>query len=793
MDQVLFLNRVRELSLRVLAFLVPLWFLPFTQDVLNFQKRILLVILVTIAAVAWLAKTIKKGELNIGFSWLSVLILAVVVTTGISAFLSLWPYGSFWGWPFNISDSFITIFFLTLLCLLVSHTVQDQKELIALFTTFICAVIIAGIYSMLQLYRVFIIPLPFTKTPSFNTIGSITGLGILAAALLPISLAIASMSKSALRWQAWTLTILLLTIVLITNSFNAWIVLTIELLFLLGFGFWKLKQMPSSNWLPFAQALLVVSLFFLIFKFSLPGSPQTPLEVTPSKGAQISIVKNVLQEKPIFGSGPSTFVFDYSKHRQASLNQTVFWGTRFTSGASHILDWFATKGIIGGIAFIALLGVAVFFMVKLLLKSRDDYSNWILELGLLASLAGMAAAKIIYFSNFTLDFFFWLLLGAVGMLLMRRKNISLASPSFLSVSFSFIFLLVLILGLGLWFIEGQKYFAEARYFKGAQLLGRGESQKAIDKIISAINLNPSLDLYWRDLSQMYLSRIIQIAADKNLSDEQKQQEIQSAVTNATLAANQATVINPSNVENWNVRGFVYRNLLNIEGAFQAAVESYQKASVLEPASPFSFTELGRVYLTQAQSLAGQKDKDTKPQQEEALGKSLESLNKALELKADYSPAHYLIALVYVQQGKSDQAIDKLESARNSDPRDVGLAFQLGVLYYQADQMDKAQREFGRAKGLNPNYSNARYMLGLVYSKQGQNDKAIEEFEKVLELNPDNEQLKKILENLRNGKPALDSIQTSQPPVQENPSEIKAKNSSEVKTPVETETKTKSEE
>jgi len=116
------------------------------------------------------------------------------------------------------------------------------------------------------------------------------------------------------------------------------------------------------------------------------------------------------------------------------------------------------------------------------------------------------------------------------------------------------------------------------------------------------------------------------------------------------------IANGANVENWNVRGFIFRNLIGFQGADTLAIESYNKAASLEPASPFSYTELGRVYLAQAQTLASQKD--TTQSQQDALNKALDSLNKAIQLKSDYVSADYLIAMVYAQQGKSDQAIAK---------------------------------------------------------------------------------------------------------------------------------------
>jgi tetratricopeptide (TPR) repeat protein len=218
---------------------------------------------------------------------------------------------------------------------------------------------------------------------------------------------------------------------------------------------------------------------------------------------------------------------------------------------------------------------------------------------------------------------------------------------------------------------------------------------------------------------------------------------------------------------------VYRSLIGFAGAEGFAVSSYEKAVELEPASPFNVTELGRVYVLKAQNLANQKGKEK--EREEALSSAQEKLTMAIELKNDYAPAHFLVAVIYDQQGKTEEAIKKLEETKNASPQDSGLAFQLGVVYWQKQRYEKAQEEFERALKLNANYDNAKYMLGLVYDKRGQAEKANEIFTKLVETNPDNKEVTKILANLTAGKPALEDITPAQPPLEETPPEIQNPN------------------
>ncbi len=259
--------------------------------------------------------------------------------------------------------------------------------------------------------------------------------------------------------------------------------------------------------------------------------------------------------------------------------------------------------------------------------------------------------------------------------------------------------------------------------------------------------------------------------DPNLSVEEKTKEVNLALVSGADAIDQAIKIPPMNVANLNVRVFFYRNLIGIEKAGEVALDSYDKAIQLEPASPFAFGEKGRVYILMAQDFS-QKGKTELIIQ--TLDLASESLKTAIALKPDYVPANYLLAVVYDQQGKADEAISKLEETQNISPEDPGVAFQLGLLYWRKERTEEARQQFEKAISLDLNYSDARYMLGLAYDKEGNKEKAKNEFEKLITQNPENEQLKKILENLEKGLPALEGIsalQSSLPVLPEAPSEI----------------------
>jgi hypothetical protein len=81
----------------------------------------------------------------------------------------------------------------------------------------------------------------------------------------------------------------------------------------------------------------------------------------------------VYNANPIFGSGPGTFVQDWSLYRPRELNNTIFWNSDFDTGIGFIPTSFITTGAVGAIAWIVFL--ALFLMTgfrTLVIRSKED-------------------------------------------------------------------------------------------------------------------------------------------------------------------------------------------------------------------------------------------------------------------------------------------------------------------------------------------------------------------------------------------------------------------------------------
>jgi len=106
-----------------------------------------------------------------------------------------------------------------------------------------------------------------------------------------------------------------------------------------------------------------------------------------------------------------------------------------------------------------------------------------------------------------------------------------------------------------------------------------------------------------------------------------------------------------------------------------------------------------------------------------------------------------IALIYVQQGKNDVAIEAIQEARSIQPDDTSLILNEADLYIRISNNsdDESERDLYRKKfkelmelaiTKDPENGILYYNLGVISSEQGENDSALEYYKKAIEFKPD---------------------------------------------------------
>ena len=752
--------------------MVPIFALPFTSELVDFNKQFLLYALVTLGILSWLGGAILEKKLDLRTSALDIPLGLFWLFALVSSLISKDRIMSFWGDWSALSWGFVPLTFYILFYFLVVNNIREAKQ-------FKTAAILLGASALAAIlyfinWRFGIISLKNSIAPAWNTVSGLTSLfGIFLDFIIVLAMAFL-LEKKRRRWGItnifWMVVGLLsFWVVLMIGFKSVWAILAVSIFLLLVFAISRLEEIRITL-VTVAFTILVLSLLFTFLGVPKFLAAPLPLEVSLSPGVSWDIARDNLTsgfKTFLFGSGPSTFIYDFSSFRPETFNNNFAWNTRFTRPYDAALDILSGHGILGIIFFVAtalaVLGVLFFMWLgrpqkKLLRKlmsagdsvfheravdadadvGGDDEGVFTLFIGFatiwLVSLIGLF---VISFSTIHW-FIFFLSLGlalSAGSLFskfgIRTFHISLqTSPQYTLVSsFSFILVITAIIVLGTYL--GRFYVGEVAYAKGLRLSAAAENMDlVIQKLGSAIELNSTRAPYHLTLAQAYITR-------GNIEFGKSQPNVNlitSLLASAVNEARAATDLSPANVANWDFLATMYFNARSLSpnaNAFAAA--ALERAVTLEKTNPTLHLSLGN-----AKMLA----KDLKAAREQ--------FEEAVRLKPDYVLAYADLSVLDESEGKLNEAIEHMAIAAQLSQNDPTPIFQLGRLYYnrgKSDDLARAEQLFAISIQMNPNYSDALWSLGLLYERWGRTSDALSLYRRVQTLNPGNTDVAKKVRNL----------------------------------------------
>jgi len=752
-------DKISRWCLYLVFLLTPLFFLPWTVFPLAFNKQTLLVALVLLAAISWLAGGIAKGELVYAKSFLNPIIVGLVIFSAVSAWLSGAKIPGLFGINGGETDVFINILSFSLFLFLAAAIFRNSQERQFIIILFLVGALAVIVYSFLQILNWWLLPWEFTRSAAFNPIGTTNALSIYVGLVFVLALSLfylGGRENFFAKNKFWRVALLILAAVSFLMAFligywpvfagwaAAVLVLTIAVLKLKGIS-------DSKNHLPLFTLLVVLVLLLLsqfnVLVFRLP-SFNLPPEVSPNLSASWGVVKRTSEENIknfIFGSGPATYQYKYALYRGGDLNVTPFWSTRFSHGinsfTTHLVNW-GTAGTLLWLIFLIVLLVESWRGAIASVKKRWSVT-WVIFIALLY----LTVLLFFYPPNFTLYFTIFAL-GSLAIGIRSDSGSRYTAFSLAGNQQKTFFLLVtamviVVISAALLYFQGQRYLAALYFDRGVKTMARtNDIEQALPYFIKASRLDARNDFYLRSLAGARVAGIDQLLEKRSsISRKELEAALSDNLQRAVEAAQSATKVNRLNSQNWLSLAQVYENFINlVSGSAALAFTAYEKAVQLEPTNPAVYAGWGRAYF-----VAGD------------YPKAIAQLEKAISLKFDYAPAHFLLVQVADRRGQVEEAIAKADRIKNLDPDNAGLLFQIGLLHYRAGRLDQARKELDSAVKLQPDYSNARYFLGLVYSRQGAKEKAIEQLTAVSRLNPDNQEVKLMIENIRSGKPALAGV------------------------------------
>lgn len=662
------INRVIFGILVFVTGLIPLLFTTFTTEFFEIPKIILLAIAVLVLLILWSFSWVLSGKVIITRTPLDLPLLLLLGTVLISTFLSDSRYVSIFGNFPRIHGSAISWVLYILLYFIAVSNIKGVFQTRIIVFTLIGSIVVNSIIAILSYAGVYL-PLAFAKNMAFNPAGSSFSAAALSLMLLPIIyIHILRPSKIlGLPVALISSVVFGITIAILGSLTLQIIALCLVLLILLLADKTELK-----NSLPFLITPVIVSAVILGLSF-IPLAKKNPLqnfretftsnfqELQLPVKASWKVAVSSFRDAPAFGTGPSTFLFNFTQYKPVNLNLTPLWNFRFDTSYNEFFQVLATMGALGFLAFLFF----VLMGMKLGLKVLRHSDGFTLGLGLsvivfitllvfhvstpvtmVAGLLTLACLVALRKSEGKVEEF------SLGIKTARLKEATGINSQPLDGIITgdvlpvILFIPITILSLiGIW----QTYrivSADIYHRMGLNAISQ-RGLAAYDYLRNAENLNPVIDLYRTDMAQTNFLIANAIAASKGPSEaspggsltDQDKTNIQQFLSQAINESRAAVALSPRSAQNWEILASIYRQITGVaQNALQFSLDGYSRAISLDPYNPLLRLNVGGLYYSIRN-----------------YDMAIRFFDDAVNLKPDYANAYYNLSIALRDKGNLEEA------------------------------------------------------------------------------------------------------------------------------------------
>jgi hypothetical protein len=656
-------SKIIEGGIILLVFLLPLFFLPITTESFEFPKQILLFFFVSFLTIVWVIKMIIERSVKILQSPLTLPILLFFGIFVLATVFSVHRFSSIFGSYPRFHGGLISLIIYLLFFFLVAANIKNRWQISRILFALLLSGLIIAVIGLANFFDFYFLG-DFLRNPFLTPAGSADSTSLFLALILPILILTFFFEKRKILWIFSGIVSLLFIFYIFLISHLA-AVLSVFLVFLLAILFSQLKlsrEMAIRGGIFFLLCLFLLTINNWDFvRSKTPFLKERPIQhdIVLNQNTGWAIATGGVQNlKLLFlGSGPGTYLFDFSRFKPAEFNQTPFWNFRFEKSSNEYFQIISTLGLLGLLAFLYLLMTAgrmgkEFFTKEGLEKKEEGL------LGKKLFSVILLFAFISFFSaSFTLTaWLFWLFLGLFLVALnslnfgkVREVELSLATvqlpekPKTKQEVLPWVIgiIIVLILAPLLW--QEIRILRAELHFSKAQL-ERLKEQPNIDLILGSLekarDIMPANDFYRRSLSATSLNLAILGKQQKLLSKEAEQRLSLIAEQEGQLAVQLA----PHNIFNWENLQQVY-TLVTIENNDEILINTiFPQEIALDPLNPRHYNDWGWIYFAMRNEMEMAKD----------------YFRTAIKLKPDFPDAHYNLARVYKEEEKEDKALQEYE-------------------------------------------------------------------------------------------------------------------------------------
>ena len=775
------MNQIIKYLLYFLVFFLPIFILPFSTEIYEFNKSLLLFSVSSFTFLIWIVKMVAVDrKIEIAKTPLNTPIVAFVIILSISTIFSVDKVSSILGFYGRFSDSLTVylslamLYFVLVNCVTTSYSsrskqlakeemsehlaYQDSKKIINnILKAFLMSSFIVVFVSLLYSFGFKFIPFSEAQFKSFNLVGgSLNILGIYIFSVILIALYYRGTTSSIIHKHSMSILIILSFVLLaIIDFISVWIIIFVSLVAALALIF----AIGSTNRfaMSFAgiRASLLIILLSVVFIASSLSFINKDADSNLSSSAISAFIRNRLAHSQnshtpinerfireivldkstaafvaveslrkdlgfgIIGSGPGTYLYNFSKFKPAEFNNNTFWRLRFDKAGSEILEKVSTLGILGVLSYllIAISTISMFIFksaktmkknintkqnVNVLTKENQKQNKTAFKDSLFsitsrqalkdlnfvyifAAWFGLLLFQFLYMESTATKFIFWLFTAilsaqyclynaSLARVLRERKHVFGFTADLKKEDSGFytslaVLVAIFILTTISYYYQFRFYSAEAMY-KNILLrqnevsrnsnLQKDQISSFIEKNIAdskkAIEKNPYRGNYKIYLSDIYLNKIDIILRQKTEKVEKDKKKIASIIKEAISYAKSASDSNPNSITFQQKLGDIYAFLAKNMGIAGASKQAIIRYERAAKLEPTN--PILHTELGKAYML------------DKKMELAINEFKKALEIKRDYKDAALQLGLSYELLGNNQKAISALSSTGSIEKIDT---------------------------------------------------------------------------------------------------------------------------
>ncbi len=625
----------------LLAFLTPIFFLPFTSDLFVFNKFYLVSLLASLSLVAFCIRSLVRGKISLttspSFLPVVILVLANIIS---SLWLSPTKHNSLFGQ---------TTLFFSLAIIFITTTSSQKNRLVinSIIFGLISSTVFLSLITILHRFELLsrFINFDLLSSPYFNLTG-----GILPALV-------------------FTIPVLLATVAYLIFAKN-----------------WILKSILFAA----ALFMIVASLVNLTLIFPQNGQPYLfllPYQVSWS--IAVDVFKN--WQTALLGSGPETYLTAFTRLRPSYLNYNpLLWELRFPEATSFLLTLVTTTGLLGALSFFFTFMKPLSVSLKHRSANLGSPSLIFLTVSLLTILisfiivpAGIVTVVLAFVLLIALTIEFKLLgvketndfsytISAKSEpegLYQEISDSEKITPTALVLPWIVALFSAVLLAI-YWLYAIPTYKASVSAMEAQQLIDTNPVG-AYAKEINATKLNPYNSGYKIALSQFFKSAALTVLNKKNATPEETKNATEYMQRSIDYGK-QAAMLDPYNVIVWENLSDIYQSFIGIaDNAQNFAVSHLAQAIALDSTNPKLRLKLGILFYNLGDS-----------------DQAIKIISQAIELKQNWAIPYYNISLIYKAKKDYPRALQYLR---------VGLQYE----EQNSENYTKVQEEIKSLEKLVP--------------------------------------------------------------------------------------------